>query len=144
MPASRIANEQTSAKIGRSRKKRIINDLGSAYLFFVRPGQLGIVPLKKRSRLFNVTPASTMGPAPPLKTDVAKGHSNEEVGQLLHISVRTVEKHVLSALRKLDLRSRVQLGRLLARPPNRSCCPGPPTGAVDARAGSRYTCRRLP
>ena len=47
---------------------------------------------------------------------VAKGHSNEEVSQLLHISVRTVEKHVSSALKKLDLRSRVQLGRLLARP----------------------------
>ena len=44
---------------------------------------------------------------------VAKGNSNDEVAQLLHISPRTVEKHVSSALEKLNLRSRVQLGRLL-------------------------------
>jgi DNA-binding CsgD family transcriptional regulator/tetratricopeptide (TPR) repeat protein len=44
---------------------------------------------------------------------VAKGHSNDEVAQLLHISTRTVEKHVSSALLKLNLRSRVQIGRLL-------------------------------
>ena len=45
---------------------------------------------------------------------VARGHSNDEVAQLLHISPRTVEKHVSAALEKLNLRSRVQLGRLLA------------------------------
>jgi len=45
---------------------------------------------------------------------VARGHSNDEVAQTLHISPRTVEKHVSSALEKLKLRSRVQLGRLLA------------------------------
>jgi DNA-binding CsgD family transcriptional regulator len=44
---------------------------------------------------------------------VAKGHTNDEVAQILHISARTVEKHVSSALLKLNLRSRVQLGRLL-------------------------------
>jgi DNA-binding CsgD family transcriptional regulator len=46
----------------------------------------------------------------------ASGHSNDEIAQMLHISLRTVEKHVSSALRKLNLRSRVQLGLLLARP----------------------------
>ncbi len=46
---------------------------------------------------------------------VAAGHSNDEIAQLLHISSRTAEKHVSSALRKLNVRSRVQLGRLLAR-----------------------------
>jgi DNA-binding CsgD family transcriptional regulator len=46
---------------------------------------------------------------------VAQGHSNDEIAQILHISLRTAEKHVSSALRKLNLRSRVQLGRLLAR-----------------------------
>ncbi|MGP8100521.1 MAG: ATP-binding protein [Candidatus Cybelea sp.] len=46
---------------------------------------------------------------------VAAGHSNEEIAQLLHISSRTAEKHVSSALKKLNLRSRLQLGRLLAR-----------------------------
>ena len=48
-------------------------------------------------------------------TLVSSGHSNEEIAQMLHISSRTAEKHVSSALRKLDLRSRVQLGRLFAR-----------------------------
>ncbi|MGA8576696.1 MAG: AAA family ATPase [Candidatus Cybelea sp.] len=47
---------------------------------------------------------------------VASGHSNDEVAQILHISPRTVEKHVSSALEKLNLRSRLQLGRLLGRP----------------------------
>jgi DNA-binding CsgD family transcriptional regulator/tetratricopeptide (TPR) repeat protein len=46
---------------------------------------------------------------------VASGHSNDEVAQILHISPRTVEKHVSSALEKLNLRSRLQLGRLLGR-----------------------------
>jgi DNA-binding CsgD family transcriptional regulator len=46
---------------------------------------------------------------------VASGHSNEEIAQILHISSRTAEKHVSSALRKLSLRSRVQLGQVLAR-----------------------------
>ncbi len=45
---------------------------------------------------------------------VATGHSNDEVARTLHISARTVEKHVSSALDKLNLRSRVQLGRLMA------------------------------
>jgi DNA-binding CsgD family transcriptional regulator len=46
---------------------------------------------------------------------VATGHSNDEIAQTLHISLRTAEKHVSSALNKLHLRSRLQLGRLLAR-----------------------------
>ncbi|MBV9719296.1 MAG: AAA family ATPase [Candidatus Eremiobacteraeota bacterium] len=46
---------------------------------------------------------------------VSSGHSNEEIAQILHISPRTAEKHVSSALRKLNLRSRVQLGRVLTR-----------------------------
>jgi DNA-binding CsgD family transcriptional regulator len=46
---------------------------------------------------------------------VASGHSNDEVAEILHISPRTVEKHVSSALEKLNLRSRLQLGRLLGR-----------------------------
>ena len=45
---------------------------------------------------------------------IATGHSNGEIAQILHISPRTVEKHVSSALEKLNLRSRLQLGRLWA------------------------------
>ncbi len=51
-------------------------------------------------------------------TLVSSGHSNEEIAQILHISSRTAEKHVSSALQKLHLRSRVQLGRLFARSQN--------------------------
>ena len=46
---------------------------------------------------------------------VASGHSNHEIAQILHISSRTAEQHVSSALKKLNLRSRVQIGRLLER-----------------------------
>ncbi|HTU80887.1 MAG TPA: AAA family ATPase [Candidatus Acidoferrales bacterium] len=46
---------------------------------------------------------------------VAGGHSNDEIARLLHISPRTAEKHVSSALKKLGLRSRVQLGRVVQR-----------------------------
>jgi len=45
----------------------------------------------------------------------ASGHSNDEIARALHLSLRTVEKHISSALRKLNLRSRVQLGLLLSR-----------------------------
>ena len=34
---------------------------------------------------------------------VAQGHSNDEIAQILHISLRTAEKHVSSALRKFEL-----------------------------------------
>ncbi|HEX3672081.1 MAG TPA: AAA family ATPase [Candidatus Cybelea sp.] len=47
---------------------------------------------------------------------VAAGHSNDEIAQVLHISLRTVEKHVSSSLHKLNVRSRLQLGRLLGSP----------------------------
>ena len=46
---------------------------------------------------------------------IAAGRSNDEIALELSISSRTVEKHVTSALRKLRLRSRLQLGRLLDR-----------------------------
>jgi DNA-binding CsgD family transcriptional regulator len=46
---------------------------------------------------------------------VATGHSNDEIARRLHISSRTAEKHVSSALHKLQLRSRTQLARLLAQ-----------------------------
>ncbi len=46
---------------------------------------------------------------------VAGGYSNDEIARTLHISLRTVEKHVSAALRKLGVRSRLQLGRLLTQ-----------------------------
>jgi DNA-binding NarL/FixJ family response regulator len=40
---------------------------------------------------------------------VASGLSNKEIAARLHLSVRTVEGHVERVLKKLDLRSRVQI-----------------------------------
>ncbi len=42
---------------------------------------------------------------------VALGHTNIEVGELLHLSVRTVETHRASIMRKLDFESRADLVR---------------------------------
>jgi two-component system, NarL family, response regulator NreC len=40
------------------------------------------------------------------------GHTNPEIAQLLHLSVRTVESHRASLQRKLALSTRAQLVRL--------------------------------
>jgi len=42
---------------------------------------------------------------------IARGYSYKEVGQNLHLSARTVETHVSSVLRKLQLSSRHELAR---------------------------------
>jgi DNA-binding CsgD family transcriptional regulator len=43
----------------------------------------------------------------------AAGHSNREIADRLVLSVRTVESHLASAYRKLDVKSRVQLANAL-------------------------------
>jgi DNA-binding CsgD family transcriptional regulator len=48
----------------------------------------------------------------------ALGHTNREIADRLVLSVRTVESHLASAYRKLDIRSRVQLGRALEASPD--------------------------
>jgi DNA-binding NarL/FixJ family response regulator len=40
---------------------------------------------------------------------LAEGHSNKEIGKLLHISVKTVEKHRANLINKLDLHNVAQL-----------------------------------
>ena len=40
---------------------------------------------------------------------LAEGHSNKEIGELLHISVKTVEKHRANLIDKLDLHNVAQL-----------------------------------
>lgn len=40
---------------------------------------------------------------------VARGHSNQEIGQHLQISLQTVKNHVQSIFRKLALANRVEL-----------------------------------
>lgn len=42
---------------------------------------------------------------------IALGHTNREVGELLHISARTVESHRRNIMARLDLKSRAQLVR---------------------------------
>ncbi len=42
---------------------------------------------------------------------IAWGHSNKEIGAQLDISVKTVEAHRANAMRKLDLRSRIDIVR---------------------------------
>ncbi len=42
---------------------------------------------------------------------VATGRTNREIAAELYLSVKTVEKHLSAALRKLELRSRTALAR---------------------------------
>jgi DNA-binding NarL/FixJ family response regulator len=44
----------------------------------------------------------------------ADGLANKEIGQRLHVSVRTVEVHLKHAYAKLGIRSRTQLARRLS------------------------------
>ena len=46
---------------------------------------------------------------------VAEGHSNKQIAQILNISVKTVEMHRASILRKLDLTSSAALVRYAVR-----------------------------
>lgn len=43
---------------------------------------------------------------------LAVGHTDEEIGRALDISVYTVRNHVKSILRKLDARNRTQAGAI--------------------------------
>jgi DNA-binding NarL/FixJ family response regulator len=46
---------------------------------------------------------------------VAEAHTNDEIGALLHISKKTVERHRANILEKLGMRDRVQLTRYAIR-----------------------------
>jgi DNA-binding CsgD family transcriptional regulator len=46
----------------------------------------------------------------------AEGHTNREVAQALFVSPKTVEVHLSSVYRKLEIRSRSQLPAALAEP----------------------------
>jgi DNA-binding NarL/FixJ family response regulator len=46
---------------------------------------------------------------------VAEAHTNEEIGALLHISKKTVERHRANVLEKLGMRDRVELTRYAIR-----------------------------
>lgn len=44
-------------------------------------------------------------------TWIAKGYSNKEIGELLHLSVKTVEVHKAKIMDKLQLKTRPELVR---------------------------------
>jgi DNA-binding NarL/FixJ family response regulator len=46
---------------------------------------------------------------------VAEAYTNEEIGELLHISKKTVERHRANILEKLGMRDRVELTRYAIR-----------------------------
>jgi DNA-binding NarL/FixJ family response regulator len=46
---------------------------------------------------------------------VAEAHTNDEIGALLHISKKTVERHRANILEKLGMRDRVELTRYAIR-----------------------------
>lgn len=48
---------------------------------------------------------------------VAKGQSNREIADRLHLSEKTVKFHLESVFRKLDIRSRRDLEEALRKPP---------------------------
>ncbi len=64
----------------------------------------------------------TAGPTEPLSPResevlklIAEAHTNREIGEILHLSEKTVESHRANLLRKLGMRDRVQLVRYAIR-----------------------------
>ena len=65
---------------------------------------------------------ATTGPSEPLTNReqevlklIAEAHTNREIGEILHLSEKTVESHRGNILRKLGMRDRVQLVRYAIR-----------------------------
>ena len=46
---------------------------------------------------------------------IAEAHTNREIGEILHLSEKTVESHRGNILRKLGMRDRVELVRYAIR-----------------------------
>lgn len=72
-----------------------------------------------RERLRHGPPDGDPDPLTARETEVVKlvaeGHSSKDIGDLLHISERTVERHRANVLEKLDLPDRVALTRYAIR-----------------------------
>jgi DNA-binding NarL/FixJ family response regulator len=65
---------------------------------------------------------SSAGPSEPLTPReqevlklIAEAHTNREIGEILHLSEKTVESHRGNLLRKLGMRDRVELVRYAIR-----------------------------
>lgn len=85
---------------------------------FVTPTALGALLRDRIARAARGEPLSP-DPLTPRETEVVKlvaeGHSSKEIGAVLSISEKTVERHRANVLEKLDLRDRVALTRYAVR-----------------------------
>jgi DNA-binding CsgD family transcriptional regulator len=79
----------------------------------------GLVPLAERCRRQLSLASGGLTGLTPREADVlhllSQGLANKEIGARLHLSPRTIEKHVESLLRKTGSRSRTQLATYTAR-----------------------------
>ena len=67
---------------------------------------------------------------------MAEGRTNAQIAARLHLSERTVEKHVSSVLAKLGLSSRTEVVRLLASAPRSRPGAGYAASPIPAHARS--------
>jgi len=85
---------------------------------FVTPTALSALLRDRIARAARGEPLSP-DPLTPRETEVVKlvaeGHSSKEIGAILSISEKTVERHRANVLEKLDLRDRVALTRYAVR-----------------------------
>ncbi len=91
---------------------------------FITPAAMGAIVRDQLARVARGE-AVAKDPLTPRETEVVKlvaeGHSSKEIGEVLSISEKTVERHRANVLEKLELRDRVALTRYAIR-----------TGLIDA------------
>lgn len=66
---------------------------------------------KRRSSMRGVSKANLTERESETLRYIALGHSNKEIAELMKISVKTVEAHKANAMRKLEMRSRIDIVR---------------------------------
>ena len=88
----------------------------------VSAGEPFLTSAAQRSLVREWMADETSGPEEPLTPReqevlklIAEAHTNREIGQILHLSEKTVESHRGNLLRKLGMRDRVQLVRYAIR-----------------------------
>jgi DNA-binding NarL/FixJ family response regulator len=88
----------------------------------VRRGEPFLTSAAQRSLVREWIADDAAGPAEPLTPReqevlklIAEAHTNREIGEILHLSAKTVESHRGNLLRKLGMRDRVELVRYAIR-----------------------------